>query len=144
MAWRRIGDKPLSEPMLAQFTDIYLALGGDELNEDSDWNHTQSNMQSDNNLRSESFPMVPHKSWVCHILQQILMITWLFCRILMYFSIIAIEVAKTINCTILGKIFSMYHKKNPHKKSSVYVNMIICVKHIQWQTYPIYSSVNCP
>ena len=23
MAWRRIGDKPLSEPMLAQFTDAY-------------------------------------------------------------------------------------------------------------------------
>ena len=32
MAWCRIGDKPLSEPMLAQFTDhIYVALGGDEL-----------------------------------------------------------------------------------------------------------------
>ena len=30
MAWRRIGDKPLSEPMLTQFTDIYAALGGDE------------------------------------------------------------------------------------------------------------------
>ena len=24
MAWRRIGDKPLSEPMLAQFTDAYM------------------------------------------------------------------------------------------------------------------------
>ena len=32
MAWWRIGDKPLSEPMLTQFTDIYAALGGDELN----------------------------------------------------------------------------------------------------------------
>ena len=32
MAWRRIGDKPLSEPMLIRFTDcIYAALGGDEL-----------------------------------------------------------------------------------------------------------------
>ena len=24
MAWRRIGDKPLSEPMMAQFTDAYM------------------------------------------------------------------------------------------------------------------------
>ena len=24
MAWRRIGDKPLSEPMLTQFTDAYM------------------------------------------------------------------------------------------------------------------------
>ena len=24
MAWRRIGDKPLSEPMLAQITDAYM------------------------------------------------------------------------------------------------------------------------
>ena len=24
MAWRRIGDKPLSEPMLTQFTDTYM------------------------------------------------------------------------------------------------------------------------
>ena len=24
MAWRRTGDKPLSEPMLAQFTDAYM------------------------------------------------------------------------------------------------------------------------
>ena len=24
MAWRRIGDKPLPEPMLAQFTDAYM------------------------------------------------------------------------------------------------------------------------
>ena len=24
MAWRRTGDKPLSEPMLAQFTDVYM------------------------------------------------------------------------------------------------------------------------
>ena len=32
MAWRRIGDKPLSEPMLTRFTwRIYAALGGDEL-----------------------------------------------------------------------------------------------------------------
>ena len=31
MAWRQIGDKPLSEPMMTQFTDIYAALGGDEL-----------------------------------------------------------------------------------------------------------------
>ena len=29
MDWRRIGDKPLSEPMLARFTDAYT--GGDEL-----------------------------------------------------------------------------------------------------------------
>ena len=29
MAWRRIGDKPLSEAMLTQFTDTYAALGGD-------------------------------------------------------------------------------------------------------------------
>ena len=32
MAWCQIGDKPLSEPMLTQFTDTYAALGGDELN----------------------------------------------------------------------------------------------------------------
>ena len=36
MAWRRIGDKPLSEPMLTQFTDAYYMLhhgemSGDEL-----------------------------------------------------------------------------------------------------------------
>ena len=31
MAWHPIGDKPLSEPTLTQFTDIYVALGGDEL-----------------------------------------------------------------------------------------------------------------
>ena len=24
MAWRRIGDKPLSEPMLTRFTDLYM------------------------------------------------------------------------------------------------------------------------
>ena len=24
MAWRRAGDKPLSEPMMAQFTDAYI------------------------------------------------------------------------------------------------------------------------
>ena len=31
MAWRRSGDKPLSEPMLTHFTDAYAALGGDVL-----------------------------------------------------------------------------------------------------------------
>ena len=31
-AWRRIGDKPLSEPMLIRFTDTYVVLGGDEFN----------------------------------------------------------------------------------------------------------------
>ena len=31
MSWRRIGAKSLSEPMLTQFTDIYSALGRDEL-----------------------------------------------------------------------------------------------------------------
>ena len=31
MAWRRIGNKPLSEPMLTQFIDAYKVLGGDEL-----------------------------------------------------------------------------------------------------------------
>ena len=29
-AWRRPGDKQLSEPMLTRFTDAYMALGGDE------------------------------------------------------------------------------------------------------------------
>ena len=29
MAWRRIGDKPLSEPMLARFTDAYMRHNGD-------------------------------------------------------------------------------------------------------------------
>ena len=32
MAWSRTGDKPLPEPMLTQCTEIYVALGGDELN----------------------------------------------------------------------------------------------------------------
>ena len=32
MAWRRTGDKPLPESMLNRFTDIYAALGKDELN----------------------------------------------------------------------------------------------------------------
>ena len=27
MAWRWLGDKPLSEPMMAQFTDTYMSLG---------------------------------------------------------------------------------------------------------------------
>ena len=31
MVWRRIGDKPLSEPMMTRFTDTYVALRGDEL-----------------------------------------------------------------------------------------------------------------
>ena len=35
MAWRQIGDKPLSEPMLTRFTDEYIAaLGGEELQKD--------------------------------------------------------------------------------------------------------------
>ena len=29
MAWRRRGDKPLSEPMLAQFTDAYMRPKGE-------------------------------------------------------------------------------------------------------------------
>ena len=32
LAWCQIGDKPLPEPMLIQFNDSYVALGGDELN----------------------------------------------------------------------------------------------------------------
>ena len=31
MAWRRIGNKPLPEPMLSQFTDAYMRGWGDEL-----------------------------------------------------------------------------------------------------------------
>ena len=31
MAWRRTGNKPLPVPLLAQFIDTYVALGGDEL-----------------------------------------------------------------------------------------------------------------
>ena len=31
MAWHRIGNKPLSEPMLTRFIDAYMQLGGDEL-----------------------------------------------------------------------------------------------------------------
>ena len=31
MAWRLFGAKPLSKPKLTRFTDIYAALGGDEL-----------------------------------------------------------------------------------------------------------------
>ena len=31
MAWHWTSDKPLTEPMLAQFTNIYVALAGDEL-----------------------------------------------------------------------------------------------------------------
>ena len=30
--WRQTGDKPLPEPMMIQFTDIYVALGGNEIN----------------------------------------------------------------------------------------------------------------
>ena len=36
MAWCRIGDKPLSEPMLTQFTDAYMPHKGDELTQ---WGH---------------------------------------------------------------------------------------------------------
>ena len=32
MAWHWTGDKPISEPMLTQFTDAYAALGWEELN----------------------------------------------------------------------------------------------------------------
>ena len=44
MAWRRIGDKPLSEPMLTQFTDTYVALGGDELtfNDTAHWGRNKN------------------------------------------------------------------------------------------------------
>ena len=35
MAWRRIGDKPLSESMLTQFTDAYMRHKGDELSNGS-------------------------------------------------------------------------------------------------------------
>ena len=31
MAWRLIGDNPLSEPVLTRFTDAYAALGGDTI-----------------------------------------------------------------------------------------------------------------
>ena len=31
MAWHRTDDKPLSEPMLTQFTDAYMAFGGNRL-----------------------------------------------------------------------------------------------------------------
>ena len=31
MAWCQVGDKPSRQPMMTQFTDIYAALGGDEL-----------------------------------------------------------------------------------------------------------------
>ena len=41
MAWRRIGDKPLSEPVLTQVTDAYMRqLGGDELRDRSDFELT--------------------------------------------------------------------------------------------------------
>ena len=36
-AWCQIVDKPLSEPMLTWFIDIYVALGGDELKEFIIW-----------------------------------------------------------------------------------------------------------
>ena len=31
VVWRRIGDKPLPEPMMTQFTDAYMLHWGDEL-----------------------------------------------------------------------------------------------------------------
>ena len=31
MAWHQTGDKPLPEPMMIQYTDVYASLGGDEL-----------------------------------------------------------------------------------------------------------------
>ena len=31
MPWRLFGAKPVSEPMLTRFIDIYVTLGGDEL-----------------------------------------------------------------------------------------------------------------
>ena len=37
MACRLFGAKPLPGPMLAEFTDIYVALEGDELRWDIDW-----------------------------------------------------------------------------------------------------------
>ena len=33
MAWHQTGDKPLLEPMLDEFADIYAALGGDEFSQ---------------------------------------------------------------------------------------------------------------
>ena len=34
LAWSRTGEKPLPEPMMIQFSDIYVALGGEELWDD--------------------------------------------------------------------------------------------------------------
>ena len=35
MAWPRIGNKPLSETIMTRLTDMYVALGGDELSPNS-------------------------------------------------------------------------------------------------------------
>ena len=40
MAWRQIGDKPLSESMLTIHGCIYVAVGGEELNNHVDLNET--------------------------------------------------------------------------------------------------------
>ena len=55
MALRRISNKPLSEPTLAQFTDIYVALGLNELTSTAlAWYHARSDclVVAFNTLRS--------------------------------------------------------------------------------------------
>ena len=37
MAWHPTGDEPLPDQMLTQFTNIYVALGGDELKLIGSW-----------------------------------------------------------------------------------------------------------
>ena len=55
MAWRRTGDKPLPELILTQFTDIYAALGWDELS-----------LRGNSSHRCEM--VVPVRtSWLCDI-----------------------------------------------------------------------------
>ena len=58
MAWRRIGDKPLSEPMLTWFDDAYMQhLGGDELRSKKVYLHYQSILNTD---MAQTVEMIPY------------------------------------------------------------------------------------
>ena len=52
MAWRGIGDKPLSEPMLILFIDWYIYIydtGGDELMSPTEWKLVTFNVDNNSN-----------------------------------------------------------------------------------------------
>ena len=79
MAWHRIGDKPLSEPILTLFITTFAALGGDELNSNS--TQTRSSIPSERAIELFlKFVQGTAVSLTCtlQIVQTIWRLTWLF------------------------------------------------------------------